>query len=273
MATKAELRVDVPHQLGSSPFIGTQMAPGAQMMSDGGATPRRRADVVPPAHYGRHTERRSDGFGTPVEAPPTAGLLHCYLIDADDERRIAVHKLLSGRANMVVRAYRNRADFAASADALDAGCVLMFDQGGQQEIASFIRTTQQERRFLCVMLACEQDIRTAIEAMKAGAVDCLLYPCEAEAILASVDDAQSLIRRLAEENAMLSDAQQLIERLTGREKDVLHGLLHGKSNKMIALDLEISPRTVEIYRAHLMEKLGTHSLSETLQIAFAAGFS
>ena len=53
--------------------------------------------------------------------------------------------------------------------------------------------------------------------------------------------------------------------------DVLHGLLHGKSNKMIAIDHSISPRTVEIYRAHLMEKLGTNSLSETLKIAFAAG--
>jgi two-component system response regulator FixJ len=54
---------------------------------------------------------------------------------------------------------------------------------------------------------------------------------------------------------------------------VLHGLLYGKSNKMIALDLGISPRTVEIYRAHLMEKLGTHSLSETLRIAFLAGIA
>jgi len=62
-----------------------------------------------------------------------------------------------------------------------------------------------------------------------------------------------------------------LKALTAREHDVLLGLVRGHPNKTIAYDLGISPRTVEIYRANLMTKLGVQSLSEVLRIAFAAG--
>jgi two-component system, LuxR family, response regulator FixJ len=209
--------------------------------------------------------------GRAIEAPPSPGLMHSYLIDPDDERRLAIHKMLSGRSNMIVRTYRSREHFLAVADTLDEGCVILADHSDGDALVGFIRRLRQEQRFACVLLAREQDIRTAIEAMKAGAVDCLLYPGEVAGLLSSVDDALMQIQQLVDDNAALVEARRQIERLTARELDVLQGLLHGKSNKMIALDLAISPRTVEIYRAHLMEKLGTHSLSETLKIAFAAG--
>jgi two-component system response regulator FixJ len=109
--------------------------------------------------------------------------------------------------------------------------------------------------------------------MKAGAVDCLLSPYATTDLLGVVEDALALVRMVRAESAASAQARSQIERLTARERDVLNGLLHGKSNKMIALDLGISPRTVEIYRAHLMDKLGTNSLSETLKVAFAAGMS
>lgn len=212
-------------------------------------------------------------FCPPVVAPTSAGLLHSYLIDRNDERRVALHRQLTIRPNMVVRTYRTCAGFGEAADELDEGCVILVDDGKREDSAAFIRDLCQSRRFVCVLLIEQHAIRSAIEAMKAGATDCLLYPCEADEILASVDEAQTLVRQLSSENAAQAGARRAIERLTARERDVLHGLLHGKSNKMIAIDLRISPRTVEIYRAHLMEKLDTHSLSETLKIAFAAGLS
>lgn len=219
----------------------------------------------------------------PIEAPPSAGLVHAYLIDADDERRTALHKLLSGKPNMVVRAYRTRAAFLAAVDQLDDGCVIVSGQGGDEAQASedgetialldFIRQSRDSKRFACVMLADAQHMRLAIDAMKAGAVDCLLSPYASDDLLGVVEDALALVRAACAESAASAQARSQIERLTARERDVLHGLIHGKSNKMIALDLGISPRTVEIYRAHLMDKLGTHSLSETLKVAFAAGMS
>lgn len=242
-----------------------------------------RANTAPAVARGAY-EARGTGRSTlavvlPVEAPPGAGLVHAYLIDADDERRTALHKLLSGKPNMVVRAYRSRAAFLAAVDQLDDGCVIVSGEGSKDEgadsiaLLDFIRQSRESRRFACVILASAQHMRLAIDAMKAGAVDCLLSPYATKDLLGVVEDALALVREASAENAATAQARSQIERLTARERDVLQGLIHGKSNKMIALDLGISPRTVEIYRAHLMDKLGTHSLSETLKVAFAAGMS
>lgn len=214
-----------------------------------------------------------------IEAPPSAGLVHAYLIDADDERRATVHKLLSGRPNMVVRSYRNRAAFLDEAELLDEGCIILSDEAEASDavednpLLGFIRQTYESRRFACILLTGEGHMRLAIDAMKAGAVDCLLTPCSPDAILGMLDDALTVVRTTRALNSASSEAREQIERLTARERDVLQGLLHGQSNKIIAIHLGISPRTVEIYRAHLMEKLGTHSLSETLRIAFTAGMA
>jgi len=222
----------------------------------------------------------SDGCDVPVERPPSSGLVYSYVIDSDDSRRAAVHRMISGRSDMVTRTYRDRGAFLAEIDRLDEGCVIFFDQeaecpdghGNSLPFVPFIREVCGSQRFACILLAVQRDMRVAIEAMKAGATDCLLYPCESTEIVSSIDEALDVVKQAAQSNAALVEARRQIDRLTSRERDVLHGLMHGKSNKMIALDLAISPRTVEIYRAHLMEKLGTHSLSETLKVAFAAGF-
>ena len=210
-----------------------------------------------------------------IEAPPSAGLVHAYLIDADEDRRTMVHKLLSGRSNMVVRTYRNRAAFLAEAELLDEGCIILSDhvEGEDTALLDFIRQSRANGRFACILLTCEGRMRLAIDAMKAGAVDCLLTPCASDAILDTLEDALIVVQTARTLNDASSEAREQIDRLTARERDVLHGLLHGQSNKMIAIHLGISPRTVEIYRAHLMEKLGTHSLSETLRIAFTAGMA
>lgn len=210
-----------------------------------------------------------------IEAPPSAGLVHAYLIDADEDRRTMVHKLLSGRSNMVVRTYRNRAAFLAEAELLDEGCIILSDhvEGEDTALLDFIRQSRANGRFACILLTCEGRMRLAIDAMKAGAVDCLLTPCAPAAILDTLEDALIVVQTARTLNDASSEAREQIDRLTARERDVLHGLLHGQSNKMIAIHLGISPRTVEIYRAHLMEKLGTHSLSETLRIAFTAGMA
>lgn len=211
-----------------------------------------------------------------IEKPSSPGLSCSYVIDRDSARRTAVHKMICGRPDIVAKNYRDRDAFLSEADRLDPGCVILFDsddEAGDGRPAPFIRQLRRDQRFACILLTMTRDLRAAIEAMKAGATDCLLYPCDAAEILSSIDEGTVLVREALRRNAGQIEARQQIERLTAREQDVLQGLMHGKSNKMIALDLSISPRTVEIYRAHLMEKLGTRSLSETLKVAFAAGFS
>ena len=219
----------------------------------------------------RELHRDGDPSSEPVIKAPSSGLLYTYLIDSDDQRRAAVHKQISGKPNMVIRIFRTRAEFLEDAQSLDEGCVILFTDDKFQEASDFIHTLNTYQRFACVILAQRRDIRVAVEAMKAGAADCLLYPCDGQEISRSLDDALATVRRTTAVTTALTEARRQVDSLTARERDVLQGLVQGKSNKMIALDLTISPRTVEIYRAHLMEKLGADSLSDILKIAFTAG--
>jgi two-component system response regulator FixJ len=107
--------------------------------------------------------------------------------------------------------------------------------------------------------------------MKAGALDFLEKPYHSDTLLSTIDNA---FLRLAEDSASTAHvelARKKIDVLSPRERDVLMGLIEGRANKVIAYELDISPRTVEIYRANLMTKLGVRSLPEALRIAFAAG--
>ena len=125
-----------------------------------------------------------------------------------------------------------------------------------------------------IVLTGHGDVTIAVRAMKGGAVDFIEKPFEKavllEAIAAAFDQiAQANGHGLRAEEA----AKVLIAKLTGREQDVLKGLVQGMPNKTIAYDLGISPRTVEVHRANLMSKLGVRSLSEALRIGFSAGFA
>jgi two-component system response regulator FixJ len=109
--------------------------------------------------------------------------------------------------------------------------------------------------------------------MKDGAIDFLEKPFSKSDLMAALKAAG----RAGEQPVVTSHEQQKAEEqiahLTNREREVLIGLVQGHLNKQIAYDLDISPRTVEVHRANVMKKLGVHSLSEMLQIAFLAGYS
>ena len=115
------------------------------------------------------------------------------------------------------------------------------------------------------------DINVAVQAMKAGAVDFIEKPFEKAVLVSALDEGFARIAEAGRRAARAGEARIRLEPLTGRERDVLQGLVRGHPNKTIAFDLGISPRTVEIHRANLMTKLNVASLSEALRIAFAAG--
>jgi len=105
--------------------------------------------------------------------------------------------------------------------------------------------------------------------MKAGAIDFIQKPFTSETILDGL--AEALSRSPNERDPAAAAAAEKLARLSRREREVLAGLLGGLPNKSIAYDLEISPRTVEIYRARVMSKMEARSLSELIRIALAAG--
>lgn len=114
------------------------------------------------------------------------------------------------------------------------------------------------------------DVPLAVRAMKAGAVDFLEKPCADDALLASVRRALDLGERARDRAAEAKAAQDLLSLLTPRERSVLEKLVAGRSNKVAAYELGISPRTIEIHRARIMDKMNARSLSDLVRVALAA---
>ena len=115
------------------------------------------------------------------------------------------------------------------------------------------------------------DVALAVEAMKAGAVDFIEKPFDDAALLEAIRAALEAHSSAQGNNSVKKEAEARLGELSPRERDVLQGLVAGKINKVIAHELSISPRTVEVYRANLMAKTGARSMSELMRIALAAG--
>jgi two-component system response regulator FixJ len=115
------------------------------------------------------------------------------------------------------------------------------------------------------------DVPIAVEAMKIGAADFFEKPFDGDKMVAAVQSALSDLRKDADHEAERKEVHDRLATLTPREHDVLKGLVAGNSNKVIAYDLGISPRTVEIYRANVMTKTRSGSLSELVRMALRAG--
>ncbi|HVJ01378.1 MAG TPA: response regulator [Sphingomonas sp.] len=195
-----------------------------------------------------------------------------YIVDDDDAVRASLHSLLSVRSDLVVRGFRSGDAFLAEAAELEPGVLLLdFHMPGATGLDVLQALEGKTPRFVPVVLTGQGNVGLAVQAMKAGALDFIEKPYEAEVLMQVIDNAFARLEENSEEAARLNAAEAKIARLSPRETDVLKGLIEGRSNKIIAYELDISPRTVEIYRANLMEKLEVRSLSEALRIAFAAG--
>jgi two-component system, LuxR family, response regulator FixJ len=122
-----------------------------------------------------------------------------------------------------------------------------------------------------ILITGHGDVALAVEAMKAGAVDFIEKPFDDEALLGAIRSALEGRPAVPGDSSARKEAEARLSDLSPRERDVLQGLVAGKINKVIAHDLSISPRTVEVYRANLMAKTGARSMSELMRLALAAG--
>ncbi|MBB5710727.1 response regulator transcription factor [Sphingomonas xinjiangensis] len=194
-----------------------------------------------------------------------------YIVDDDDAVRASLHTLLSIRNDLLIRSYRSGDAFLQEVNDLDPGIVLLdFHMPGATGL-DVLTTMNKDPKFVAIVLTGQGNVGLAVQAMKAGALDFVEKPYEADVLMQLLDTAFARLEQGSEAAARVNAAEAKIAKLSPRETDVLKGLIEGRSNKIIAYELDISPRTVEIYRANLMEKLEVRSLSEALRIAFAAG--
>ena len=200
---------------------------------------------------------------------PNDGIVH--VIDDDAAMRESLAFLLKS-AEVKVATYESASEFLARLPQINAGCVVTdVRMPGMSGIELLKHLRDLKNMVPVIVITGHGDVPLAVEAMKFGASDFLEKPFDDDLLLAAVQSALSDQAAVHEDNALKTAIIQRLEHLTARERQVLDGLVAGNPNKIIAYDLGISPRTIEIYRANVMTKMEASSLSELVRMALTAG--
>jgi len=194
-----------------------------------------------------------------------------HVVDDDEGVRRSLDFMLSNAGYDVLR-WSSAEAFLKGADRMVPACALIdIRMPGMDGLALQKAMVAEGFNFPVIILSGHGDIAMAVKAMQAGAVDFLQKPADRMALLEAMEAAFATIDDCEEQRSRATWARAQLGRLTGREQEVLDGLACGYPNKTIAYDLGISARTVEVYRANVMDKLGVHSFADALRIAFSAG--
>jgi two-component system response regulator FixJ len=194
-----------------------------------------------------------------------------YMIDDDDAVRHSLEFLLK-TAGIEVRGFESAKAFLEMLPRIKTGCIITDVRMPEITGIDLLRRVKESGLDIpVIVITGHGDISLAVEAMKIGAVDFLEKPFDDDLLLASVRSALNREADTAKHNAEVADIHDKLAALSNRERQVLEGLVAGKANKVIAFDLGISPRTVEIYRANLMTKMAANSLSDLVRMAMMAG--
>lgn len=194
-----------------------------------------------------------------------------YVIDDDEAMRDSLDFLL-GSANFDVTLFECAQHFLDAVSGIGFGCVVSdVRMPGIDGIELLKRLKSSHCTFPVVIMTGHGDVPLAVEAMKLGAADFLEKPFEDDRLIGMIDVALRQAETSARSDAVTTDIAARIATLSPRERQVMDGLIAGLSNKLIAREYDISPRTIEVYRANVMTKMEAGSLSELVRLAMRAG--
>ncbi|MCL2429843.1 MAG: response regulator [Alphaproteobacteria bacterium] len=200
---------------------------------------------------------------------PTTMTSMVYIVDDDAGVRDSLRLLLE-TAGIPVQTYDRAATFLDAAPGL-AGCVLTdIAMPGMDGFELQTRLKEDAARLSVIVMTGQADIPRAVRAMKAGAIDFLEKPFNETQLLDAVRRGLDRSRLLETAEAASAEAASRIASLTPREREVLDLLVAGLPNKVIAVRLGASPRTIEVHRARVFEKLGAKSLPDLVRLAMTA---
>ena len=194
-----------------------------------------------------------------------------YVIDDDEAMRDSLHFLLES-ADFNVTLFESAQSFLDALPGLGFGCVVSdVRMPGIDGIELLKRMKAGHSAFPILIMTGHGDVPLAVEAMKLGAVDFLEKPFEDDRLVGMIDAAIRQAEPAAKSEALTHEIAARVATLSPRERQVMDGLIAGLSNKLIARDYDISPRTIEVYRANVMTKMRANSLSELVRLAMRAG--
>ncbi len=191
------------------------------------------------------------------------------VIDDHEGVRASLRALLES-VGLTVRDYPAAEDYLA--DMAPGACLLVdVNMPGMSGLELQQELVRRKIRLPLIVMTGQADVALAVRAMKSGALDFLEKPVDGKLLLESVRRAVAETRHTGTASAEAAAALALLSRLTEREKEVLDRLILGESNKLVANNLNISPRTVAIHRAHVQEKLHARGLSDLVRTVRVAG--
>lgn len=194
-----------------------------------------------------------------------------HIVDDEESIRRSLDFLLR-TAGFQVEKWPDGESFLKGADRSAPGCVLLdVRMPGMDGLQVQSEMAERGFNFPVIVLTGHGDIATAVRAMRGGAADFLEKPFNRERLLQALETGFLQLADRSGRRERETWAKTQVALLTQREQEVLDGLACGYPNKTIAYDLGISSRTVEVYRANAMEKLGVTNFADALRIAFAAG--
>lgn len=190
-----------------------------------------------------------------------------HVVDDDEAVRESLAFLL-GSANFVVRVYASALDLLARADQLEPGCILtdvrMPEMSGLELV---VKLKELGLAHPIIVLTGHADVALAVEAMQAGVSEFLEKPFDDELLLRALRRALARELESAGDQAERSVTETRLAKLTAREREVFDAIVAGESNTMAAQKLGVSPRTIEIYRANVMQKMEADNLSALVRMA------
>lgn len=190
-----------------------------------------------------------------------------HIVDDDSAVRESLSFML-GAANLDVRTYESGLQLLERFDQLERGVIITdVRMPGMTGLELVARLSEKGVTHPIIVLTGHADVSMAVEAMKAGVVDFIEKPFDDAALLGAVDVGRQRLEGEAGRQAEKEEISGRLAQLTPRERDVFDAIAAGESNKSAAQKLGISPRTVEIYRANVMEKMRARTLSDLVRMA------
>ena len=192
-----------------------------------------------------------------------------HVVDDDAAVRRALMRLLRSEG-LVAVAYETALAVLNAAPSLSSGCILLdLQMPGMDGLELLARLGELGIELPVIVVTGHGDVPTAVRAMKAGAVDFIEKPIDETQLFAAIDAALSE-KKFAVRDRAVAGATERMARLSPRERQVLEGIAVGRPSKLIAYDLGISVRTVEVHRAHMLDRLGVRNMAEAIRIAVMA---